>query len=567
MLLILIIHRNSPRTLVSFHGLLHAAIAGKFLAPGSGFWTPENPFFAGEPVSYYWFFHFLAAQVTRGFGLNIFHSFELLVVLGAGILMITAVLLGAKLNKSRISGVLIGYLIMAGTNPLGWLFALKTLFRDGSVVLNDNPNHLWGVVHPIYSLIRYNDFGGIYGPLLNFFLNITSRPLALASLLGSVYFLFRLMQHRRISTVLGLTATSAATTLFSPIIGITAGGALVAGLLPYFLRNRYEGVERGLSKTRCAVYAALAISLGIIVALPTFYHLLLSSSGGGAKFILFSLEGLRQLLGIGLSISGLLLLAILGVYRAPIENRYFLTTLTLAALPLLGVNAAFLLMAGNQSNLFHAAALLLAVPASASVLRQNRLTLKPLVDRRLLAVIFVVFLPTTLLLLSSYINRPALPISFESTAITRTPNDSDLGRLYAWARNETNTLAVFIVDPRNRVAVCGNTAEFPALSGRSLFTEDSDHYLTKPYADADTRFNLAVRLASGEVAKESDSTYLAKLKRPIYILNYNAADPDLINRMRQSYGAPVFHAGAITVFQYPTNSSRDLSAVHIERKF
>jgi hypothetical protein len=560
MLVVLIIHRNSPRTLLSFHGLLHAAIAGKFLTPGSGFSLPENPLFAGEPVAYYWFFHYLAAQITKTFGLNIFHSFELLVVLATGVLMVIAVRFGARLSDSKISGVLIGYLIMAGTNPLGWLFAVRDLIRNGRSVLQDNPDHLWGVVHPIYSLIRYNDFGGLYGPLVNFFLNITSRPLALAALLGLVYFLFLLLKQRRGSFIIGLVAASAATTAFSPVIGITAGGALAVALLTVYWKNRDERFDGRIASARCAIYAGLSISLGIVIALPTYYHLLLNSGGGNAKFILFSGAGVRQSLSIGMSVAVLLGLAVLGLYRTRNENRQFLTVMVLAALLLLVVNAAFLLMAGNQSNLFHAAVVLLAVPASASVIRQNGLTLKPKVDRRLLVATVAIFLPTTLLLLSSYINRPSLPISFESTEIRRTPEDSDLGRLYTWARNETDPNAIFIIDPQHRVAPCGNTAEFPALSGRTMFTEDSDHYLTKPYGDAGRRIDIALRLTSGAEPTESDESYLKKLDRPFYILNYQS-DADYISRMQKTRGVPMFQAGSVSVFQLPLKP-RDLRTEH-----
>jgi hypothetical protein len=548
MLVVLIIHRNSPRTLMSFHGLLHAAIAGKFLPPGSGFSLPENPFFAGEPVAYYWFFHYLAAQITKTFGLNLSHSLELLVVLATGVLMVTAVRLGTRLSESKLSGVLIGYFIMAGTNPLGWLFAAKSVLRNGTSVLQDDPEYLWGVVHPIYSLVRYNDFGGLYGPLVNFFLNITSRPLSLATLLVSIYILFLLFERRRFSLVLALAAASTLTTAFSPVIGITTGGSLVAALLVVYLRTRDDGFDGRISPARCALYAGLAIPLGIIVALPTYYHLVLNSGGGNAQFILFSAAGLSQSLGIAMSISVLLGLAILGLYRARSENRRFLTALILSALLLLVVNASFVLMAGNQSNLFHAAVILLAVPASASVFKQNRLTLRPVVDRRLLFATVAVFLPTTLVVLSSYINRPALPISFDSAEVTRTPENSDLANMYAWARKETAPNAVFIVDPQNRVAACGNTAEFPALSSRTMFTEDSDHYLTKPYADAGARVDIAHRLASGAEPTESDKNYLSKLNRPIYILNYQS-DDGYLERMQKTYSTPVFQAGRVTVFQ------------------
>src|SRR5690554_1671565 len=52
---------SNARTLVSWHGFLHTAIANRF--PGS-FGTPDNPFFAGEPLPYYWFYHYVAAGLA-----------------------------------------------------------------------------------------------------------------------------------------------------------------------------------------------------------------------------------------------------------------------------------------------------------------------------------------------------------------------------------------------------------------------------------------------------------------------------------------------------------------------
>ena len=98
-----------------------------------------------------------------------FYALEALILFATGTLVIVGVALGRKLYGSTLAGVLIGYLVMAGTNPLGVVFALYKVARNGLHLLNDDPDHLWGVVHPVYSLIRYNDFGGLYGPLLNFF--------------------------------------------------------------------------------------------------------------------------------------------------------------------------------------------------------------------------------------------------------------------------------------------------------------------------------------------------------------------------------------------------------------
>ena len=195
-LLVWAVHRESPRTLVSFHGFIHAAVAGQFVDSAAAEFPPENPFFARRPLCYYWFFQFLAAQVVRMTGVNVFHALEGLVLASIVGLTASAILLGRRVFKSTGVGVFIVFLVVAGTNPLGIVYAAAKaalmgpqLIRSAARAYEAMPpesGFLWGVVSPLYGAIRFNDVGGLYGPLLNFFLNTTSRPTALAALLATV---------------------------------------------------------------------------------------------------------------------------------------------------------------------------------------------------------------------------------------------------------------------------------------------------------------------------------------------------------------------------------------------
>ena len=86
MLLVGSIHRESPRTLLSAHGFLHSAIAQRFWVDGP-LLPPQNPFFAGEPLPYYWAFHALGAAVGGALGIDPLHAFELLILLATGALV------------------------------------------------------------------------------------------------------------------------------------------------------------------------------------------------------------------------------------------------------------------------------------------------------------------------------------------------------------------------------------------------------------------------------------------------------------------------------------------------
>lgn len=549
MLLVWSVHRGSPRTLVSFHGLLHAAIVEQLSVDGAPV-PPENPFYAGHPVAYYWFFHWLAAQLVRLFGFNVFYAMEALILFGTGTLAIAGVALGRKLYGSTLAGVLIGYLIMAGTNPLGVVFALYKVARNGLHLLNDDPNHLWGVVHPVYSVIRYNDFGGLYGPLLNFFLNMTSRPAALGGLLFTILCFYWAWRSEQVKSWVLLGIAVALTTAFSPIIGITAGGALVAGMLGTRLLDRWSASAETLPiKPITILSASLALVAGILAALPVYYHLVFGPSASQVQFLLFSADGIRQLLTVMLSVLPLLAIALWGLFRAPQDRRAFLVVLVLSGLVLLGMSVSLSLQAGNQSNMFHAAVVLLAVPAAGAALRNRTASGSDATSPRRAALMGVIFLPTLLTLLTAYVFRSPVPVSFEKSYLQRNAQDSELALLYQWARAETDPRSVFIIDPRDRVAVCGNTVEFPAMTGRAIFTEHFRHYIVEPYPDHRMRFDMAVRLISGDTPSPTDRAYIAELSRPVYLVSHHSEEAEQMDRVPSVYGQPVFSEGDFAVFK------------------
>ena len=164
----------------------------------------------------------------------------------------------------------------------------------------------------------------------------------------------------------------------------------------------------------------------------------------------------------------------------------------------------------------------------------------------------LVFLPTVLLLLAAYLDRPPLPATFDGPRLARLPKDSAFALFYRWVQTETSPDAVFILDPRQRVAMCGNAAEFPAMTGRVLFIGELNHYLVEPYPDAKRRVEIAVRLLFGDRLTQSDGTYLLQLNRPVYIVNDQSTDGSLFKGLEKRYGHPIFQRGALAVFKWQT---------------
>lgn len=552
LLLIVGIHRNSPRTLISFHGYLHAAIAERFLTSNSPI-PPENPFYAGQPLPYYWFFHFVGAQVCRLTGWNIFFSLEAVVLAGAGLLGLGCLLLGHRLYGRVVTGLLMAYLVLAGTNPFGIVLAGLKVLAQGTGRLKDDPNFLWNVVHPVYNLVRFNDIGALYGPLISFFLNMTSRPLALGSLMVALLCLQWALRAPRLLPLAALGASFALTTAASPIIGLGAGGVLGGFLLlfavaPFRVLNRLTGASRGIRRSYSAAFAAIIV--GLAIALPTYLHLLTGPSDSHPHLYLLSIEGLKHLVTLALNVGVLLLLAAIGYIKSSEENRGFFRLLFLGSLVLLLGDATVLLPSLNQSNLFHSAVVFLAIPAAGSVVAAPRRfsnETHPISHHAMIAIVLL-FLPTTAVLLSAYVGRPALPVDFSSVLPRRLPSDSSLARLYDWTQKSTSANAVFVVDPNHRVATNGNVLEFPAMTSRTIFTETPGHYVV-PYSDAGRRLKIAVQLTSGEQVSAPDAEYVRQLRRPIYVLVDDSAAPGTPARMEQQYGAAAFRSGEIYVFR------------------
>ena len=93
------------------------------------------------------------------------------------------------------------------------------------------------------------------------------------------------------------------------------------------------------------------------------------------------------------------------------------------------------LRASNDTNFFHAAAFLLAVPAAgafavgAGPLSRQRRTLQILV--------LAFFLPSTALVVVAYVRRPPVDLVIEGRLLLATPEGSPRDRLYRWIRSST----------------------------------------------------------------------------------------------------------------------------------
>lgn len=536
--IVVAIHRQSARTAISAHGLLHTAIANQFMEPVQGSHPLENPFFAGAELPYYWVFHWTAARVANQTGVHVLRAFELLILAALAIVWFSAAALGGRLYGGILPGAALGFLALAGTNALGVPALLWKLTVGGAMFPADGPNYLWGIVHPVMGMARIHDPFALYGPLVNFFLNVTSRPLALALLLLVAAMLWRWLDEERVSWLAGLVLTTAAATAFSPIIGLPAGAAIAGALVLVAVTSWWSGPHPGLGRRMIA--AALAIGVGLLLASPTFLHLF-GQAGGGIEL------GPRgsTFMGVAASILPLALVAGIGIWRTgePVRRSY-LAVVTIAATVLLIAAVITKIRASNDTNFFHAGAFLMAVPAAAMF--------RPWTSRLQSAArlsLVLVFAPTASLVLLAYTRRPPVALAFLDGRLERVPASSPRAQLYRWVREATAPDAVFVIDPRPPLEMAmGNVLEFPALTGRSLFVAQAESYMVAPYTDADRRHGIAVRLLSGDPLDPADRTYVDRLSRPVYLVSREADVADRMARLQDLFGPPRFRSGPVAAF-------------------
>lgn len=531
---VLVVHRESPRTLVSAHGLLHAAIAERFRTGLVAGFPPENPYFAGEPLPYYWAFQWAGAELALLLGIDPLHAFEILVLAGLLALVLACAQLGRSLFGSVAAGLGIAWLALAGALPQGPLVLLARLPSWGMPA--DDLGYLWGIVHPLVRMMRVSDEFSMYGPLFPFFESATARPLGIALLAVFVLATRRFLVRPSPGRGTALAVSAGLLGCASSLLALAAGSAFAACLL---VASRREDGPR-----RAAVLATGAIAAGIVASLPTWRHLL-----GSVPLAFHDLSGIARQLA-RMTESGWLIaaLAFFGLRATQGEAKPFLQACACAALVLAAGCAVIALPVGNEDNLFHGALVLLAVPAAGFLLvRKEGSDVRAFSSARM-ACVTAVFLPTLCIQVGASFGRQPVDLAFEDGRIVRADASGAQAQLERWIRASTDARAVFMIDPRPPIqAAAGNSAELPALTGRTLFTERAGHYLVVPHPEGARRAEIAARLATGEAVAEGDEALVAALERDVYLV---CREPDKESALERRHGPALFRAAPLSVFRW-----------------
>lgn len=551
----LCLHRDSLRNLISFHGTLHAALGQRF---DTGVIPPENPYFAGETVRYYWFYHAVGYVLAQAANISVIYAFEILSVLSAVLVAAAAVALGRRTYGSSAIGAVIFLLVMAGANPFGWGILIAKVLRDGPRIMKGPAD---AVVSPMLQQVQFDDHR--FGPNFTYFMHMTSRAAAIALLVLTVWLLWEWLCKGRKRQVVYLPLTVALMVALSPILGMASVGALALSLLATHVWQRGGAMLLGESKRLARLISgALLLGSGALLALPTMLNIL----GKTSNVPTVRIDPTRlQLYGI-IAVNGfpLLIFAILGVRAGDGAARAFTRILLIAGAILIAWTALLAMpgvipprgVIGNEHNLFNAAMVLLALPAAGWVMLDRPfpawmwLQSRP---RRIMAML-AVFLPTAILIMTTYTGRTQVPVHCAPDRLIWTESDQPVARLYDWVVAQTSHEAVFIVDPEARVDRLCNVSDFPAFTNRTLYIDFST-YMTEAYPEEAFRLQWSKVITRGEPLPADVRYALSDLNRPIYVLTYQMDDADLSARLTKRYGLPVFAADSIAVFDWSTKNN------------
>jgi hypothetical protein len=540
----------NPRLVPSWHGFLHTGIVRRFPTPGL---IPENPFFAGEPLKYYWFFHWMGAGVSSAFGVDPLTALRILVLAGLVLVTVAAGLVGRRVYGSLGAGLLIGVFALAGANPMGPVIAMgRHLVQHRPLLERTVDSAQLETVHVsddlADSLMSRPLLPAMYlgadwrnGQNIAWFADISSRGLALGVMMLMLYFL--LDPRAGPVSLAGIAITAALVTALNPIVGLAACFLLAGSVTALRVLHRWRGGDAG--PIAPAIARSAALSIGALAALPTYYHLF--GQGGSGRISPVDLLALKVVV-IAANFLILLPLTALGIKSSRGAASSGLQAVASAGILLLGLVPLIQLEKGNEHNLVNAAYVLLAVPAVAWLLRDiNGISRPPRARRSRLLLAALVCLPMTMGTWISFHGRPPLPFLAQAGVLERTPESEPVAQLYRWIGANTDRDAIFVVDPSDVVKMSGNVSELPAFTGRAIFT-DQPSYMTTPYPDADRRTVISGKLIRGEELTVEETGYLHGLGRPLYVITWHADDSGLRERLNGRYGSPAFSAGFVAVF-------------------
>ncbi len=489
---------------------------------------PLDPYFAGLPLQYFWFFHAALLAFRHAAGIAPATTMTLFNILAVALTVVAAARVGRVLGFSRKGGTWAGILMLLG---LGGLFWLLFPVRLATVFVGESRG--WDALGRIFHIFpltplsptRLTQVLGSDGFILKKYLVGTpvswTLPLILAAAAAAMLYLRR---GRR--TDLALYFLTSAAAIFLHII---VGGASMAALLG----GAGLAFVFGFARRRALVLAA-AGTLSFAVALPYILSLTVASGSADTAFPL----GLnpRYWLSLPGTLGGVLFLSWPLWKRLPRkpEHRLLLFWAVTASVYAIFAN----LPGGNQ---YDKPPIILFVPlALAAGFALPGLWARTQGRRRTLLLLFLVLflVPENALRWSAF--------AFEATP----PEFAHVNRdLYRWIREDTPRNAIFI-DTKDRadVLVRGPRRQFWGTEAYAMHFSYSDEVL-------DPRRAVVAAVYGDEPVTPEELAPLGAMDGPVYVIAREADHPGIGARLlaQPDLFTPVYEGDGVRVFAVRTD--------------
>ncbi len=488
---------------------------------------PQDPNFAGVPLYYPWFYHFLLALLGAATGASPFHQMALVNVWAAVVVVLAAAQLTYR-AFGRAAAMWVGVIAVLGLDPFGWAYLLVRATMGETTGL---PQAMQMLGTGIGALVELSyRFPPWHVSLLNRFWTGTALTPAIALGVATAWSVARALERPSRPAWMRTLALALATFAFHPAYAAIAVAFLGAGIVWAALGERRRGVAISL-------LGALAIAFAL--AIPYVRACSVPETTTGVKLGLYH----RNLWSLLLSIGPWWLVAAPAWWvalNAGGETGGGTARRFCAASALLAVagSAVIVLPDFNSDKLFYLAWVsLVPLVAAGWVWWCDRLRL-PTVARLALAAALIV--PTAALYTYGTAIDPRSP-----SVLIRGPA-SDPGRPletideeegYQYLRERLPDEVVVIEKPRPTV-----NEPVAVLAERRVFCGSLDIYLSNHFDDGRAtsrpmvalmeefrvRRGIQAALFDTGVLDEQQGQYLAGFSAPLYLLLRRSELPDAV---------------------------------------